>query len=333
MISLFKKKSEPAKEESMPPLPDDLPDENNSAIPTMNSSSLSSVSDTNEASNNTHNNNSIESTHDLIPNDISLNPLQENSIEKPELSLETDNEPEIEDPTTPELPPLDSMNTTNEPSLPPMPDIKTNEPDLPEIPSLKSKENKNNSTSNPDVNKSESNINSVTEEPHPNIDDDIPEPPAIFSEDGFYETPDEVKHLVKDTTSNLTNYDSELKTSKLDNVNRIEVPRETIDMQNDTVPGYNDNDIDIKLNRDSLMSEVSSSNKTNGPIFVDMDSFKTMIDGIDNIKQDVKSSEQILTHLNQIKDSKDKELERWRLQLEDIQRKISYVDKVIFNEA
>ncbi len=28
-----------------------------------------------------------------------------------------------------------------------------------------------------------------------------------------------------------------------------------------------------------------------------------------------------------------KELERWRLQLEDIQRKISYVDKVIFNEA
>ena len=338
MISLFKKKSETAKQESMPPLPDDLPDENNGAISTMNSSSLPPVADTSDIENHTHDDNS-GSVHDLIPNDVSLNIPKVDSQQESETPLSDkqpnspllNNEPELEDPSVPKLPPLDGINKIEESSLPPMPDIKTNEPNLPDIPSLEPEEdNAEISTSNPDVNKNKVSGNGI-EQPQPNVDDDIPEPPAIFSEDGFYETPDEVKHLVKETSNNLTDYNTELKTTELNTGSRIEVPRETIDMKNEEVPGYNE-EINSEISRDSLMNEINSKHN-NGPIFVDMDSFKAMTDGIDTIKQDIKSSEQILTHLNQIKDSKDKELERWRLQLEDIQRKISYVDKVIFNEA
>ena len=84
------------------------------------------------------------------------------------------------------------------------------------------------------------------------------------------------------------------------------------------------------------MSEASLEKpmeKPEGPLFVSIDAFKTMMGDIEEIKNRVKSTDGILTHLNEIKNSKDRELEKWKASLEDMQRKLNYVDKVVFKEA
>jgi predicted nucleic acid-binding Zn-ribbon protein len=80
------------------------------------------------------------------------------------------------------------------------------------------------------------------------------------------------------------------------------------------------------------MSKDENKN-VSGPLFVDIEAFRTMLSDIDTIKNDIKSSESALQHLDELKNSKDREMERWRGQLENIQSKINYVDKVLFKEA
>jgi len=69
-----------------------------------------------------------------------------------------------------------------------------------------------------------------------------------------------------------------------------------------------------------------------GPLFVRQDSYKAIIDGVSIIKKKLKESDDLVLNLNGIKDSKDKEFERWRISLEDIQRKLIYVDKILYEK-
>ena len=68
------------------------------------------------------------------------------------------------------------------------------------------------------------------------------------------------------------------------------------------------------------------------PIFVEVDDYRKVLDYVAGIKTDIKDSENILTRLQDIKTSKEKEFEKWRNFLEDVERKLLYVDKTLFEE-
>lgn len=69
------------------------------------------------------------------------------------------------------------------------------------------------------------------------------------------------------------------------------------------------------------------------PIFVKTDQYQNMIDSINKINNKMKECDFIAEELNEIKNKKDKEFNRWRINLEDMQRKVSLVEKSLFEVA
>jgi hypothetical protein len=66
------------------------------------------------------------------------------------------------------------------------------------------------------------------------------------------------------------------------------------------------------------------------PLYVKADDYKSIIGALTVIKTKIEDSERILTDLNELKNTKDKSFEKWRSELEDIQRKLLYIDKTLY---
>lgn len=319
MINLFKKKDS-ATEKNDPPLPENL-DESNISENNSLEQNLPPLPDTNNQQN----------THDNIPNDISIN---NNSS-----SFSPDSLPDVDDDENQENTNLDDNSDMDEPELPPLPSINTGSSELPDIPSVDDAPNPEINTSSVNINdeiKTEDNSSNasdyIAKEPVPEVDDEIPQPPAIFSDEGIQKTSEEITDMANKSSENSSNIFS----GPSETTDDYKIENSYSNERNEFEQSYeSNNDFSSKniISSDDnvVLNEIRS--KKRGPIFVDINSFKTMLDGIDTIKSDIKLSEDVLQNLTKIKDSKDKELEKWRLQLEDIQRKISYVDKVIFNEV
>jgi len=295
-MGLFKRKDKGTK--NVPPLPDQLPPIEQGQAPPVGGMPPPQMPPIQELG-----------THDQIPNDVQLNPPV---ATPPPTHLSPDNLPSIDNVPEPDtLTPNSFSNNIPEDiqamqpnDLPSLPEINNEQPNLPELPELP------NGQPNPEIPEPEMSVPAPEApqqipEPAPEEDEDVPEPPAIFSDETFYETPNEIKHLVKE--------------KKEEHMHHY-MPEEQRVYE---APG---------TESVGEKPETKVYQRT-GPIFIDIDSFRTMLGDIDTIKGDIKSSEIILEHLKEIKNSKDKELERWRLQLEDIQRKVNYVDKALFNEA
>jgi|GEM_PF-3599266 len=69
---------------------------------------------------------------------------------------------------------------------------------------------------------------------------------------------------------------------------------------------------------------------TEGPIYLNVGSYKDVIENINSIKNKVKESEDYMQRLNEVKNAKDKYFEQLRVKLEDLQRKSLYIDKSLF---
>jgi hypothetical protein len=67
-----------------------------------------------------------------------------------------------------------------------------------------------------------------------------------------------------------------------------------------------------------------------GPIYLNVKSFKDTIDNINMIRSKIKESEDYIERINEIKNMKDKYFEQLRTKLEDLQRKSMYIDKSLF---
>jgi hypothetical protein len=330
IMRLFKKSKE---QNELPPLPEDLPP-------------MDEVMSQNR------------DTHDQIPNDIEIGKYDNESSHPQDFS--PDNLPDLDE--QPDFNMVDksdislSQNSNNGPSfdnndnnkdnnnvqqtkkesssdnlpeLPDLPDTTEKDMQLPDIPDMeesnqdidlndinisdnnKVDQDKNKEfiedkeTSNPDKqNKIDIELDKEeVNEPRPDIDDDVPKPPAIFSEGSMYETPDEIKDIVNNRNTSSSYYNDQ----------------------------YSSNSSSEAPGTSSVMDKPSIHNRQ-GPIFVDIDSFKTILGNIETIKNDIKSSDVVFKHLEDIKNSKDKELELWRKQLENLQNKISYIDRVLFED-
>lgn len=65
------------------------------------------------------------------------------------------------------------------------------------------------------------------------------------------------------------------------------------------------------------------------PLFVSTNDYQAILDGIAEIRTTLGDSENILSRLTEIKNTQEKVFSNWKTHLEDIERKISYVDAII----
>ena len=66
------------------------------------------------------------------------------------------------------------------------------------------------------------------------------------------------------------------------------------------------------------------------PIFVRVDRFKEIRRDINIIKNDLKNSDEALIKLQDMRVGEDKEFDKWRKSMEDIQKKLIFVDQTLF---
>ena len=66
------------------------------------------------------------------------------------------------------------------------------------------------------------------------------------------------------------------------------------------------------------------------PLFVDVLLFREVIDEIASISGRLKESHDSLSRLEEFREDEEKEFKRWRSNVQDIQKKLIYVDKTLF---
>ena len=66
------------------------------------------------------------------------------------------------------------------------------------------------------------------------------------------------------------------------------------------------------------------------PVFVKIDEYKEVLDAMSLIKGKIEDAKKTLEKINGIKNEEDKELEAWQRNLEDIEHKVLFVDKSLF---
>jgi hypothetical protein len=66
------------------------------------------------------------------------------------------------------------------------------------------------------------------------------------------------------------------------------------------------------------------------PLFVSVDDYQQVLGSISYIRNRLQDAEALVKKLNELKVSEEKEFDSWRAQLEDLQKKLAYVEDVIF---
>lgn len=66
------------------------------------------------------------------------------------------------------------------------------------------------------------------------------------------------------------------------------------------------------------------------PIYVDLDLFKAMTDEIEMVKKHLKEMDDGISRLEDFRGDEQKEFEKWRKSLEDVQRKLIFADRSLF---
>jgi len=67
-----------------------------------------------------------------------------------------------------------------------------------------------------------------------------------------------------------------------------------------------------------------------GPLFVDVSHYVQIRDGLEEMKNDVKKSDDMCANLNVLRQKEDSAFNSWHLALEEMERKMVYVDRVLF---
>jgi len=66
------------------------------------------------------------------------------------------------------------------------------------------------------------------------------------------------------------------------------------------------------------------------PVFVKIDDYKDVLDVVELLKAKIKEAKEIQEKINTLKNEEDVELEIWRNNLEEVERKIHYIDTTLF---
>lgn len=67
-----------------------------------------------------------------------------------------------------------------------------------------------------------------------------------------------------------------------------------------------------------------------GPLFVSVQDYQAILNSVNGIRARLNDADESFKKLNEIKASQDKQLDDWRGYLENVQKKLTYVDEVLF---
>ena len=67
-----------------------------------------------------------------------------------------------------------------------------------------------------------------------------------------------------------------------------------------------------------------------GQRFVSISNFQTALTKSDEIRGSLKEAETMISRLNELRNEEEKEFLKWRSQLEGVEKKLNYIDQVIF---
>ena len=76
---------------------------------------------------------------------------------------------------------------------------------------------------------------------------------------------------------------------------------------------------------------MTTMHKKGMPVFVKVDEYKDVLDLLNMIKTKVNDAREILNHINELKNEEDAELESWKLNIEDIEKKVEFIDHALFD--
>ena len=65
-------------------------------------------------------------------------------------------------------------------------------------------------------------------------------------------------------------------------------------------------------------------------VFVKIEEYKDILDIIDLIQEKIKEAKTILGKINELKNQEDAELELWKNGIQDVERKVNFVDQTLF---
>jgi len=68
------------------------------------------------------------------------------------------------------------------------------------------------------------------------------------------------------------------------------------------------------------------------PVYVKIDDYKDILEIVGLIKNKISETRSALQKLVELKAQEEQELEHWRQELDEIQRKVEYIDKALFEK-
>ena len=73
--------------------------------------------------------------------------------------------------------------------------------------------------------------------------------------------------------------------------------------------------------------------RAGSPVFVKIDEYKDVLEIIGIIKDKIEDARSTLGKINELKNEEDSELELWNSKLEDIEKKIDFIDSTLFEPS
>lgn len=98
----------------------------------------------------------------------------------------------------------------------------------------------------------------------------------------------------------------------------------------DTIPDLELPDVPIDVSKEVVNFEPVKQAPITGPLFLQISNFKESMIGLTNAKESLRNSQSHFDDAMIIKNEQDKIFENLRLTIEDMERKLLYVDKTLF---
>lgn len=66
------------------------------------------------------------------------------------------------------------------------------------------------------------------------------------------------------------------------------------------------------------------------PLFVKIEEYKDVLDVVNMIKTKIEDAKRTLSKINELGNEEDAELEQWHATIEEVERKVEFIDKTLF---
>ena len=66
------------------------------------------------------------------------------------------------------------------------------------------------------------------------------------------------------------------------------------------------------------------------PVFVRIENYKEVLDVMNMIKNKLNDAKKTLARINELKDREDAELGEWKIELSDVEKKVDFIDDILF---